>query len=91
MKERNERTVERNGILIGEERGKKKKQIEIAKNLLAVGISKEIVAQSTELTMEEIEKTIGGKNDFADCIRDGVEAVFYNAQTVVPADKEDAE
>ena len=58
MKERNERTVERNGILIGEERGKKKKQIEIAKNLLAVGISKEIVAQSTELTMEEIEKIL---------------------------------
>lgn len=41
-------------------------------------------------TMEEIEKTIGGKNDFADCIRESVKAVFDNAQAVIPSDKEDA-
>lgn len=39
-------------------------------------------------TMKEIENTIGGKNDFADCIRESVKAVFDNAQTIVPADKE---
>ena len=27
-------------------------------------------------TMEEIEKTIGGKNEFADCIRESVKAVL---------------
>ena len=43
----------------------------------------------TEPTEEEIAKTIGGKNDFADCIREAVKYVFANAQTIIEADKEE--
>ena len=41
-----------------------------------------------EPTKEEITKTIGGNNDFAECIRDAVKTVFENAQTIIEADKE---
>ena len=39
-----------------------------------------------EPTKEEIEKTVGGQNDFAECIRDSVKAVFDNAPTIIEAD-----
>lgn len=39
-----------------------------------------------EPTDEEIAKTIGGKNDFAECIREAVKAVFDNAPAVIEAD-----
>lgn len=42
----------------------------------------------TEPAEEEIAETIGGNNDFAECIRDAVKAVFDNAKTIIPADKE---
>ena len=42
-----------------------------------------------EPTEEEIAETIGGKNDFAECIRDAVKAVFDNAPTIIEADKDD--
>ena len=41
-----------------------------------------------EPTKEEIEKTIGGQSDFAECIRDSVKVVFDNAPTIIEADKE---
>lgn len=44
-----------------------------------------LIAEPTE---EEIAKTIGGQNDFAECIRDAVKAVFGNAHTIIEADKE---
>lgn len=47
-----------------------------------------VIAEPTE---EDIEKTIGGQNDFADCIREAVKAVFDNAPTIIEADKEGAE
>ncbi len=43
-----------------------------------------LIAEPTE---KEIAKTIGGKNDFADCIREAVKTVFANASTIVEADK----
>lgn len=45
----------------------------------------------TEPTEEEIARTIGGKNDFAECIRDAVKAVFDNTKTIIPADGESEE
>ena len=45
----------------------------------------------TEPTAEEIEETIGGKNDFAECIRDAVKTVFDNAPTIIEADTESEE
>ena len=42
-------------------------------------------------TNEEITETIGGKNDFAECIREAVKVVFDNAQTIIEADKEKEE
>lgn len=42
----------------------------------------------TEPTKEEIGKTVGGQNDFAECIRDSIKAVFDNAPTIIEADKE---
>ena len=44
-----------------------------------------LIAEPTE---EEIAKTIGGNNEFADCIREAVKAVFNNANSVIEADKE---
>lgn len=44
-----------------------------------------VIAEPTE---EDIEKTIGGQNDFADCIREAVKAVFDNAPTIIEADEE---
>ena len=41
-----------------------------------------------EPTEEDIAKTVGGQNDFAECIRDAVKLVFDNASTLVNADKE---
>lgn len=47
-----------------------------------------IIAEPTE---EDIAKTIGGQNDFADCIREAVKAVFEHAPTIIEADKEESE
>lgn len=44
-----------------------------------------LIAEPTE---EDIAKTIGGQNDFAECIREAVKTVFDNAPTVIEADKE---
>ncbi len=41
-----------------------------------------------EPTEEDIAKTIGGQNDFAECIREAVKAVFDNAPTIIEADKD---
>ena len=39
-------------------------------------------------TDADIAETIGGQNDFADCIREAVATVFENAETVIEADAE---
>lgn len=39
----------------------------------------------------DINKTIGGNNDFADCIRDSVKAVFDNADAIIEAEKGESE
>ena len=44
------------GIQEGIEKGEKQKAIEIAKKLLQNGISVEVVADTTGLTMEELNK-----------------------------------
>ena len=44
-----------------------------------------LIAEPTE---EDIAKTVGGQNDFAECIRDAVRMVFINAPTIIEADKE---
>lgn len=44
-----------------------------------------------EPTEEDIAKTIGGQNDFADCIREAVKTVFANASTIIEADTESTE
>lgn len=41
-----------------------------------------------EPTKTDISNTVGGNNDFAECIRDSVKAVFDNATTIIEADKE---
>lgn len=41
-----------------------------------------------EPTETDISNTVGGNNDFAECIRDSVKAVFENAPTIIEADKE---
>lgn len=41
-----------------------------------------------EPTETDISNTVGGNNDFAECIRDSVKAVFDNATTIIEADKE---
>ena len=47
-----------------------------------------LIAEPTE---GDIAKTVGGQNDFAECIRDAVKLVFDNASTLVDADKESRE
>jgi hypothetical protein len=42
-------------------------------------------------TEEDIAKTVGGQNDFAECIRDAVIAVFDNAPTIIEADVPDTD
>jgi hypothetical protein len=37
-------------------------------------------------TDADIAETIGGQNDFADCIREAVATVFENMNTVIEAD-----
>lgn len=49
---------------------------------------RKLIAEPTE---EEITKTIGGQNDFAECIRDSVKAVFNNAPAIIEADMESKE
>lgn len=44
-----------------------------------------LIAEPTET---DISNVIGGNNDFAECIRDSVKAVFENATTIIEADKE---
>lgn len=44
-----------------------------------------LIAEPTEA---DISNTVGGNNDFAECIRDSVKAVFDNATTIIEADKE---
>lgn len=46
---------------------------------------KKLIAEPTE---EDIAKTVGGQNDFTECIKDAVKAVFDNADTIIEADKE---
>ena len=42
-----------------------------------------LIAEPTEA---DISNTVGGDNDFAECIRDSVKAVFDNATTIIEAD-----
>ena len=42
----------------------------------------------TEPTEEDIAKTIGGQNEFAECIREAVKTVFNNSTTIIKEDKE---
>lgn len=44
-----------------------------------------LIAEPTE---EDIAKTVGGQNDFTECIKDAVKAVFDNADAIIEADKE---
>ena len=44
-----------------------------------------------EPTDGDVAKTIGGQNDFAECIREAVKAVFDNAPTIIPAERSDTE
>ena len=44
------------GIIEGEERGIRKRNIEVAKNLLKSNIPVEVIAQSTGLSVEEVDK-----------------------------------
>ena len=52
--------AKKEGLLEGEQRGlikgEKKKQLEIARNLKALGISTQVIQESTGLTAEEIQK-----------------------------------
>lgn len=43
-----------------------------------------------EPTETDISNTVGGDNDFAECIRDSVKAVFDNAKTIIEADMENS-
>ncbi len=43
------------GILIGHEKGRKEREIEVAKNLLKAGVSIDIIAQTTGLTADEVK------------------------------------
>lgn len=45
-----------------------------------------LIAEPTE---EDIAKTVGGQNDFTECIKDAVKAVFDNADAIIEADKEE--
>lgn len=49
---------------------------------------RKLIAEPTE---EDIAKTVGGKNDFADCIRETVKTVFANAPTIIEADTAESE
>ncbi|WP_264337005.1 MULTISPECIES: Rpn family recombination-promoting nuclease/putative transposase [unclassified Wolbachia] len=44
------------GILIGHEKGRKEREIEVAKNLLKAGVSVDLIAESTGLPKAEISK-----------------------------------
>ena len=46
-----------------------------------------LIAEPTET---DISNTVGGDNDFAECIRDSVKAVFDNATTIIEADMENS-
>ncbi|WP_341816913.1 Rpn family recombination-promoting nuclease/putative transposase [Wolbachia endosymbiont (group A) of Agelastica alni] len=46
------------GILIGHEKGRKAEKIEVAKNLLKAGVSIDIIAQTTGLTVNEVKDLI---------------------------------
>jgi len=46
---------EERGIRIGHEKGRKEREIEVAKNLLKAGVSIDIIAQTTGLTSDEIK------------------------------------
>ncbi|WP_353273948.1 hypothetical protein [Wolbachia endosymbiont (group A) of Ennomos erosarius] len=43
------------GILIRHEKGRKEREIEVAKNLLKAGVSIDIIAQTTGLTVDEVK------------------------------------
>ncbi len=43
------------GIQIGHEKGRKEREIEVAKNLLKAGVSIDIIAQTTGLTVNEVK------------------------------------
>ncbi|MGL9718923.1 MAG: Rpn family recombination-promoting nuclease/putative transposase, partial [Wolbachia sp.] len=44
------------GIQIGEEKGREAEKIEVAKNLLKAGVSIDLIAESTGLSLDEIEQ-----------------------------------
>ncbi|NSX83958.1 Rpn family recombination-promoting nuclease/putative transposase [Wolbachia endosymbiont of Atemnus politus] len=44
------------GIQIGEEKGEMKAKIAVAKNLLKAGVSVDLIAESTDLSLDEIQK-----------------------------------
>lgn len=50
------KTAEKKGHIKGFEEGEKKKQIEIVKNLKAMGVPTEVIIKGTHLSREEIEK-----------------------------------
>ena len=60
LEEAQERGIER-GIKRGVELGSKEKAVEIAKNLIKIGLSEDQIVESTGLSKEEIEKL---KNNF---------------------------
>ncbi|MGL9717671.1 MAG: Rpn family recombination-promoting nuclease/putative transposase, partial [Wolbachia sp.] len=47
---------EERGIQIGHEKGRKEREIEVAKNLLKAGVSIDLIAESTGLSLDEIEQ-----------------------------------
>ena len=47
---------EQKGLIKGEKRGAQKKQLEIARNLKALGISTQVIQESTGLSAEEINR-----------------------------------
>ena len=50
--------AEQKGLERGREEGKEFEKLEIAKNLLGMGVEVEIIAKSTGLTLEQIKKLI---------------------------------
>ncbi|MGL9717795.1 MAG: Rpn family recombination-promoting nuclease/putative transposase, partial [Wolbachia sp.] len=44
------------GIQIGHEKGRKEREVEVAKNLLKAGVSIDLIAESTGLSLDEIEQ-----------------------------------
>jgi predicted transposase/invertase (TIGR01784 family) len=58
------RRVEMNVMDTAEEKGARKKAIQVAKTFLAAGIDMDLIAQGTQLTLEEIERLANGEDIF---------------------------